>query len=67
MSKVELFRSLVFAALVCLLLWDVLFWVTDPVHMLPAGHKQLLLTGSLLWFMLVLSGKNRDDDWAGEF
>jgi hypothetical protein len=67
MSKVELFRSLLFAALVCLLLWDGLLWMTDPVHRLPAGHKQLLLTGTLLWFTLVLSGRNRDDDWAGEF
>jgi hypothetical protein len=67
MSKVELYRSLLFAALACLLLWYVLLWMTDSVHRLPTGHKQLLLTGTLLWFMLVLSGKNRDDDWAGEF
>lgn len=48
MNKVELFRSLLFAALVCLLLWDGLSWMTDPVHRLPAGHKQLLFTVTLL-------------------
>ncbi|MCQ6957071.1 hypothetical protein [Mucilaginibacter aquariorum] len=67
MSKVELFRSLLFTALAFLLLWDVILWMINPGHRLPTGHKQWLLTGTLLWLTLVLSSKNSDDDWAGQF
>jgi hypothetical protein len=31
MNKVEFFRSVFFATLVCMLVWYALLWLTDPV------------------------------------
>jgi len=66
MEKIFLFRTMLVALLVCILLWDVLLWITHHTTWLP--HKDLLLAGALLWIItILLPQKSDDDNWAGEF
>ena len=66
-NKLELFRSLLFTVLVCMLVWDAVLWLADPAHRLPQQHREILLTGFLLWFFSAFVNRNIDDDWAGQF
>jgi hypothetical protein len=38
MNKVEFFRSVFLATLVCMLVWYALLWLTDPVHRLTGAQ-----------------------------
>jgi hypothetical protein len=67
MNKVWLYKQIIIAATIVLLLCDLAFWVIIQHRTLPSMHRQLLLSGVLLWIVSVLAGKNRDDDWAGQF
>jgi hypothetical protein len=66
MRPLGLLRSFTFSVLVVILIWDALLWLTGkyPVWLVP--HRQLLMTGFLIWFIAVLFDRNRDDDWAGQ-
>lgn len=65
MDKLFLFRALVTAFIVVLLVWDGLLWLTRQAPLL--AHRDLLLTGLLLWFITLFVNQNRDDDWAGQY
>jgi hypothetical protein len=65
--KFELLKLLLFAALLCLLVLAIFFWLANPSHQVPAAFKQLLITAFLFWIMSVFLNPNKDDDWAGEF
>jgi len=67
MNKTDIFRSILFSALVCLLLWDGLIWFISPDHQLPEYHRMILLTGFLVWFVSIPLNRDSDDDWAGQF
>ena len=64
-NKLFLFRTLVAALMLCLLAWDSLLWLTRQTQTWP--HRDLLLTGALLWIVSVFFPWNSDDDWAGQF
>jgi hypothetical protein len=66
-NKFDLLRSLLFAALLCMLIWGAFFWLTNQAHHIPEAYKEVLLTGFLLWLISVFLNANKDDDWAGEF
>ncbi len=66
MNKLEIAKTLLITLLFCLLTWDGLQYLIahQPI---PQSHKQLLATGTLIWFTTLLFTKNRDDDWAGQW
>lgn len=64
MDKLFLFRSFIVAFVIALLLWDGILCLTQHTTLLP--HRDLLLTGFLLWFVTLFVNQNRDDDWAGQ-
>jgi len=66
-NKIDLFRSILFSALLCLLLWDGFLWVISTSHQLPEHHRIILLTGLLVWLITIPLNRNSDDDWAGQF
>ncbi len=65
-EKIDFYSSLLFSLLFCLLFYDALLWVAGSIHQIPGSHKQILLTGFLLWFVSLVLGRDRDDDWAGQ-
>lgn len=65
MNRIGLFRTLIISLIICLLTWDVFAMIGRANYSLPETHKQVLLTGALLWFVAVISDRNGDDDWAG--
>jgi hypothetical protein len=65
-NKLDLFRSLLSATLLCVLIWNAFLWLINRTHRFPEAHKEVLLIGFLLWFISVILNTNRDDDWAGE-
>jgi len=68
MDKLFLYRSLIVALVVCLLIWDGVQLLIRSANAMPQQHKQLVLTAALLWIISVLVKQNRnDDDWAGQF
>jgi hypothetical protein len=64
-NKLFLFRTLIAALMLCLLAWDGVLWLTRQTPTWP--HRDLLLTGALLWIFSVFFPQNSDDDWAGQF
>ncbi len=66
-EKIDFYSSLLFSLLFCLLLFDCVLWLAGSIHQVPGSHKQILLTGFLLWFVLLVLRCDRDDDWAGQF
>ncbi|NOW96416.1 hypothetical protein [Mucilaginibacter sp. SG564] len=53
--------------MICLLIFDVLRIVSHSADAFPEQHKELLLTGTLLWIVSVIVNRgSNDDDWAGE-
>ncbi|HVV53987.1 MAG TPA: hypothetical protein VHC47_01610 [Mucilaginibacter sp.] len=67
MNKTIVFRSLLLAALICLMLWDGMLWLTGTDGTLPEQHREILLTGFLVWFASLFLNPGSDDDWAGQF
>ena len=67
MDKLWLFRTLIITLLICLLAWDGprLLIAGSPASV-PPQHRQILLTGAVLWLATLFLIKNSDDDWAGE-
>jgi len=65
-EKIGFYSSLLFSLLFCLLLFDGLLWLAGRMHQMPGSHRQVLLTGFLLWFVSLILGRGRDDDWAGQ-
>jgi hypothetical protein len=61
MDKLFLFRTLIFALTVCVLAWDLFLWLSG--HSASLAHRDLLLTGALLWIVSVFFPQNSDDDW----
>ncbi|MCC8424729.1 hypothetical protein [Mucilaginibacter sp. UR6-11] len=59
-----LFRTTIAALMFCLLAWDGIQWLN--LHTRPLPHRDLLLTGALLWLVSVFFPQNSDDDWAGQ-
>lgn len=66
MNIVELGRILIITLILCLLVYDAVMLLAGWQKSLPQDHKQLLLTGVLLWFMSIFFNKNSDDDWVGQ-
>jgi hypothetical protein len=68
MDKLFLFRTLVAALMVSLLVFDGLPLLIHPANAVPEQHKEVLLTGALLWIATTFfnQGSNRGD-WAGQF
>jgi len=58
-----LFRTMLAAILLCIILFDTVLWLTGHGQALP--HRNALLTCALLWFAALLFPQNSDDDWAG--
>lgn len=65
-EKIDFYSSLFFSLLFCIPLYDALLWLTGRLHQIPDSHRQVLLTGFLLWFILLIARRDRDDDWAGQ-
>ncbi|WP_179415733.1 hypothetical protein HDF19_20945 [Mucilaginibacter sp. E4BP6] len=61
MDKLLVFRVLIIAVLVCLLLWDVALWLSGARQ--PWPHRNTLLTCALLWIISVFFPQNSNDDW----
>ncbi len=65
-DKLFLFRRVIVAVMICLLIWDGLFAVTQHLQVLP--HRDLLLTGALIWVATLFLPQNSDDDnWVGGY
>jgi hypothetical protein len=67
MNKLELAKTLLITVLLCLLVWDGLQYVAGRYQAIPQSHKELIATGTLLWFATLFFTKNSDDDWAGQW
>ena len=66
-EKIGFYGSLLFSLLFCVLLFDSIQLLTGSIHQIPGSHRQVLLTGLLLWIVSLFLGSDRDDDWAGQF
>lgn len=66
-EKIGFYSSLLLSMLFFMLLADGMLMLAGRIHQVPATHKQILLTGFLLWFVSLVLGRDRDDDWAGQF
>ena len=67
MNKLELTKPLLITVLLCLLVWDGMQYLVGHQPAIPQSHKELLATGTLLWFITLFFTKNRDDDLAGQW
>jgi low temperature requirement protein LtrA len=67
MNKIWRYRQMIIVATIVLLLCNLVFWILKRHETLPSMHRQVLLSGVLLWIVSVLADKNKDDDWAGQF
>jgi hypothetical protein len=67
MNKLELAKTLLITVLLCLLVWDGLQYLMGRQPAIPQSHKELIATGTLLWFITLFFTKDRDDDWAGQW
>lgn len=65
-EKIDFYSSLFFSLLFCILLYDAVLWTTGRIHQVPGSHRQILLTGFLIWFVVLVSRRDRDDDLAGQ-
>ena len=65
-EKIGFYSSVVFSLLFCLLLCDAALLLAGRLHEVPGSHREVLLTGFLLWFFSLILGRDRDDDWAGQ-
>lgn len=65
-EKLDFYSSLLFSLLFCLLLYDCILLIAGHIQKVPGSHKQLLLSGFLLWFLSLVIRRNHDDDWAGQ-
>lgn len=65
-EKIGFYSSLLFTGLFAFLLVDTVRGLTGVFHQIPGSHKEALLIGFLLWFLLLLTSRDRDDDWAGQ-
>lgn len=61
MDKLFIWRTLIFAFMLCVLAWDMLSSLT--LHTPPLAHRELLLAAVLLWLASVFFPQNSDDDW----
>lgn len=66
MNKLEMTRLIIIVLMLCLLVADSIMLVAGWHSALPNSHKQVLLTGLLLWFITLFFNRNRDDDWVGQ-
>lgn len=68
MQKVFLFRTLIVALMISLLLWDGFRLIFHNLNAVPQQHKELLFIGALLWIATVFINQgSNDDDWAGQY
>ncbi|WP_448702846.1 hypothetical protein ACFGVR_10875 [Mucilaginibacter sp. AW1-3] len=65
-EKIGFYGSLLFSLLFGLLLIDATLYLAGKQHTVPASHKEIVLGGFLLWFVSLVLGRDRDDDWAGQ-
>jgi cell division protein FtsW (lipid II flippase) len=66
MDKLFLFRTLIVTMMICFLIFDVLRILSHSADAFRE-HKELLLTGALLWIVSVIINQgSNDDDWAGD-
>ena len=66
-EKIDFYGSLLFTALFCLLLLDIVLWIAGIFHQIPGSHKEGMLWGFLVWFLILVATRDRDDDRAGQF
>ena len=66
MNRPDQLRMLILALLFLLIIWDVLMLFINKQDHLSENHRQVLLTGILLWISSLFLKQNRDDDWAGQ-
>jgi hypothetical protein len=66
-EKIGFYSSLLFSLLLCVLLYSAVLMLAGRIHQVPSTHKQVLLIGFLLWFVSLVLGRDRNDDWAGQF
>ena len=66
-EKIGFYGSLLFSLLFCVLLYDAALLLAGRIHQVPGSHREVLLAGFLLWFLSLMLGRGRDDDWAGQF
>ena len=64
-DKIYLFRALIAWLMLCLLIWDGLVWLGGHARFLV--HRDLLLTGALLWLVSAFPPQQSGDDWAGQY
>jgi len=68
MNKLALFRISLFILMAGLLAMDGILMLARHTYHLPEEHKDLILTGFLLWFIMIIVGQeSNDDDWAELF
>ena len=65
-QQIDFYGSLLFSPLFFVLVYDCGLWFTGGMRQVPDVHKQVLLTGFLLWFISLVAGRHRDDDWVGQ-
>jgi hypothetical protein len=65
-EKIGFYGSLLFSLLFGILLYDAVLLLAGRMHQVPGSHREVLLTGFLLWFVSLVLGRDRDDDWAGQ-
>jgi hypothetical protein len=61
MNKMFVFRTLIVTMMFCVFLWDAALLLSS--HTEPWPHRELLLTGALIWIISVFFPQNSDDDW----
>lgn len=64
-DKLSSLQTLIAALTICLLAWDIILCLTRHLRSLP--HRDMVLTGSLLWIVSLFFPQQSDDDWAGQF
>jgi hypothetical protein len=64
--KIDFYSSVLFTGLFCLLLLDTALWIAGIIHQIPGSHKEVMLPGFLVWFLILVARRDRDDDWAGQ-
>ena len=65
-EKIDLLSSALFSVLFVLVLLEIALRALGLIHHVPVFHKDLLMTGFLLWSISLVARRDRDDDWAGQ-
>ena len=63
-NKLVFIRTLIMTIMVMLLAWDIMLRFIRHTATFP--HRDLLLTGALLWIVSVVFPEQNDDYWVGQ-